>query len=72
VKIHEEADPLEAKNLFNLEGQKWKEVRSKLSPTFTSGKMKMMTPLIEEVAKRFQEHLTRLAKNKEEFEAKVM
>lgn len=70
-KVHEDADPLEAKNLFNLEGQKWKEMRSKLTPTFTSGKIKMMTPLIEEVTETFQAHLSEVAKNNEAFDAKV-
>lgn len=72
TKIHEEADPLEAKNLFNLEGHKWKEMRTKLSPTFSSGKIKMMTPLIEEVAQSLIAHLSGLAKSNEAFEAKVV
>jgi cytochrome P450 len=63
---------LEAKNLFNLEGQKWKEMRSKLSPTFSSGKIKMMTPFVEEVAQTFLAHLSGLAENNERFDAKVL
>jgi len=54
-----------------LEGQKWKEMRSKLSPTFTTGKIKMMTPFIEEVAQTFLAHLSGLAENNEPFDAKV-
>ncbi|KAL2745194.1 thyrotropin-releasing hormone receptor-like [Vespula maculifrons] len=52
-----ENEPLMAKNLFQLRGDTWREMRKILSPTFTSSKMKMMFGLVQECAENFVNHI---------------
>jgi len=62
-------DPL-AGHLFFIDGQPWKDLRAKLSPTFTSGRMKMMFPIVSETGDNMIEYLNPLADGKTALEMK--
>nr|AKZ17701.1 cytochrome P450 monooxygenase CYP9Z63 [Tenebrio molitor] len=51
-----ESDPLLGKSLFSLSGMKWREMRSTLSPSFTSSKMKYLFPIISQNGEQFVKH----------------
>nr|CAD7462466.1 unnamed protein product [Timema tahoe] len=51
----ESVDPLSAKNLFGQKGLKWRHLRVKMTPTFTSGKLKKMFYLVDECAQKLTE-----------------
>ncbi|TRY80431.1 hypothetical protein TCAL_15496, partial [Tigriopus californicus] len=53
-----------------LKGDQWKAIRNTLSPVFTSGKLKGMTPIINKLGQDLVKHLEPFAKSGEEFEAK--
>lgn len=50
-----EIDPIGANNLFQIDNPKWKILRSKLSPVFTSGKMKQMFYMVDKVGNDLNE-----------------
>lgn len=55
-----QTEPL-SQNLLNLEPERWRPLRSKLTPMFTSGKLKDMFGLILECANIFEKYLDKLA-----------
>uniref|UniRef100_A0A182MRW7 Cytochrome P450 n=1 Tax=Anopheles culicifacies TaxID=139723 RepID=A0A182MRW7_9DIPT len=57
VYYNEKDDPLSA-HLFAIEGQRWKDLRAKITPTFTSGRMKAAFPLVLGIAEQFCEFLS--------------
>ncbi|XP_011699841.1 PREDICTED: cytochrome P450 9e2-like [Wasmannia auropunctata] len=68
--IDEVNDPLFGKNLFSLRGDRWRDVRTLLSPAFTSSKMKAMFKLMSECADNFTDFLSKLPADKNVMEMK--
>ncbi|KAG5684477.1 hypothetical protein PVAND_013709 [Polypedilum vanderplanki] len=62
IVVDEEVDPLGA-HLFLLSGQRWRDLRVKLSPVFTSGKLKGMFPTIRDCSKVLQVYVENNVKN---------
>lgn len=70
--IDEKVDPLTG-NLFTYEIEKWRHMRSKLSPTFTSGKLKQMVPIFITIGQRLQKHVDDAITNaNNQFEAREL
>lgn len=64
-----EADPISG-HLFALKGAKWRQLRAKLTPTFTSGKIKMMFDILEECGKELDKVTMKYAENNEPIDIK--
>jgi cytochrome P450 family 6 len=60
-------DPMSA-NLFSLPGEDWKNLRTKLTPVFTSGKLKGMFPIINSVGLELMKHMKPHAEKSETIE----
>lgn len=55
--IDEHADPLFSRNLFSMKGEKWRDMRSTLSPAFTGSKMRSMFELVVNCSEQMKEFL---------------
>ncbi|XP_076684084.1 putative cytochrome P450 6a14 [Andrena cerasifolii] len=66
---NEEIDPLTG-NLFLLPGKKWRNLRVKLTPTFTSGKIKQMFPILKATSDTLANFLEDKARLREVVEVK--
>ncbi|KRT82367.1 cytochrome P450 [Oryctes borbonicus] len=63
-KFNEKVNPL-AMNLLGFDGEKWKNMRTKLTPTFTSGKMKGMFKTLLDCGVPMIDHIDKLVLNGE-------
>lgn len=59
VHFDEETDPVAA-TVFTMPGRRWRDMRAKLSPLFSSSKLKIMFPTIEEHTLRLKDHLLKI------------
>lgn len=68
-KIDETYDPLSGHLVF-LSGKKWANLRTKLTPTFTSGKLKAMFPTLVACGDPLKGFMDKVAKNQETVEVR--
>lgn len=68
--IDAKKDPCSA-TLFSISGQEWRTMRNKMSPAFTSGKLKMIYNTVAESGKNLERYLDKIvAEGVEEIEAR--
>ena len=70
VSAEEELDPLFANVLSFLRGQLWRHLRTKLTPVFTSGKMKKMFYLVDTCGKELADCMHKATADGKKFQYK--
>jgi cytochrome P450 len=50
-------DPMMGRNLFFMSGEKWKRLRTTLTPAFSAGKMKIIFPLVLDIVEDLKKYL---------------
>lgn len=71
IYYNEKDDPLSA-HLFSLESLKWRKLRNKMSPTFSSGKMKLMFDIVANLADSMTNYLKPAAERGDDIEFRDM
>lgn len=66
---NEKIDPLSG-HLFLLPGIKWKKLRVRLTPTFTSGKIKQMFEILQENGLQLERFLEKKVREENKIEIK--
>ena len=61
--VESDSDSLFGKSLFSMGGNKWRDMRTTLSPAFTGSKMRHMFELVVECAEEMAKYLSNDAKN---------
>ncbi|XP_011865159.1 PREDICTED: probable cytochrome P450 6a14 [Vollenhovia emeryi] len=67
----EKTEPL-SQHLFSLEPKRWRPLRMKLSPVFTSGKLKEMFSLMSECADNLVQYIDKVASKNEPVECREL
>jgi len=65
--INEDLEPLIAKGLLLLKGRLWRQVRTSLTPVFTSGKVKMMFYLVDICSNELTDYLDKATAEGKQF-----
>nr|XP_022909586.1 cytochrome P450 6j1-like [Onthophagus taurus] len=72
-KVDEKYDPLEGRNPAFLAGDRWKVARNQVTVCFTSGKLRTMIPLMENVAQKMVDYINKnINLNKSTIETKEL
>ncbi|XP_076383670.1 cytochrome P450 6A1-like [Megalopta genalis] len=69
IVFNEKVEPL-AQHMFNLEAERWRPLRTRLSPVFTFGEVKQLFHLIMECSEQLEKYLEKLEEKGEPIECR--
>ncbi|XP_067615087.1 probable cytochrome P450 6d4 isoform X2 [Eurosta solidaginis] len=64
IYVNEKRDPLSG-NVFSLRGQKWRSLRQKLTPSFSSGKLKAMFCTSDDIGNKMIDYMNKVLPEKD-------